>query len=398
MIPTRAALAVPAIVLVLSGCGAVSAVTVRTTTHRAALADAAPAKTPIATATPAPAPVPPIVSGVGGSIVETVPGTGANEWLEILNSHGAVVARTSIDPPNFWMTSAGPAGAYWTQGGSEHVLTAAGAVLSLGTVPADANDVVIGPDGASYAYATSDQLKDVGTSLNKIVVVRPGAAAQVIADRISDPNHPTADAPYMWDYYLLSWTTPGIAFARVPTGGCGCGSFDMQMQSAFSGIINPASEVVTTLTADNSCPLSQVGPSTETVCFATANGAAGNTSIRIGSNGVVTHTYTLSGTTLGGDATFAPDGSSVAYITIPVSEDTCGATLTPTLRVLDVATGSAVSRNVGDFTPQAWGQNGLIYGQMTDGSDSWLVSVNPATFAVTRLTTNSSGAGFVGIM
>src|SRR5580658_3151723 len=116
MIPTRTALTVPAIVLVLSGCGAVSAVT--TTTHRAALADAAPAKSPIATATPAPAPVPPIVSGVGGSIVETVPGTGANEWLEILNSHGAVVARTSIDPPNFWMASAGPAGAYWTQGGS----------------------------------------------------------------------------------------------------------------------------------------------------------------------------------------------------------------------------------------------------------------------------------------
>jgi hypothetical protein len=398
MIPTRAALTVPAIVLVLSGCGAVSAVTSRTTTHAIALSDAAkPASSPAAAKTPVPA----IVSGVGGSIVEIVPGTGANEWLEILTSQGAVVARTSIDPTNFWMTSAGAAGAYWTQNGIEHVLTPAGAVLSLGTVPADANDVVIGPDGASYAYATNDQLNADGTSLNKIVVVRPGTTTQVIADRVSDPNHPTADAPSGpsgWDYYLLSWTTPGIAFARVPTGGCGCGSFDMQMQSADSGIINPSSEHVTTLTADDLCPLSQIGPATETVCFGSAANADGNNSIRIESNGVVTHTYTLSGTTLGGDATFAPDGSALAYITIPVSDNDCGATLTPTLRVLDVATGTAVSRNVGDFTPQAWGQNGLIYGQMTDGSVSWLVSVNPTTFGVNRLTASSSAAEFVGIM
>ena len=98
---------------------------------------------------------------------------------------------------------------------------------------------LIGPDGTSYAYATSDQLSN-GTVLNRIVVVRPGAAAAVIADRVSDPNHPTADAPQSWDYYLINWTAAGIAFARVPTGGCGCGSFDMQMQSAYSAIINPS--------------------------------------------------------------------------------------------------------------------------------------------------------------
>jgi hypothetical protein len=393
MIPTRAALTLPAIVLVLSGCGAVSAVTLRTTTHSVAQPDPKhQLPSPAATARPTSAPAP------VASIVETIPGTGSNEWLEILDSHGAVIARTSVAPTDFWMTGAGAAGAYWTQGGIEHVLTPTGAVLPLGTVPADANDVVIGPDGASYAYATNDQLKDDGTSVNRIVVVRPGEAAQVIADRVSDPNHPTADAPYTWDYYLLSWTTSGIAFARVPTGGCGCGSFDMQMQSAFSGIINPSTERVTTLTADNSCPLSQIGAATETVCFASKSNVEGNSAIRIASSGVVTHTYALSGTTLGGDATFAPDGSALAYITIPVSEDGCGATLTPTLRVLNVATGSAVSRNIGDFTPQAWGQNGLIYGQMTDGSGNWLASVNPTTFAVTRLTAGSAGAALVGIM
>ena len=72
---------------------------------------------------------------------------------------------------------------------------------------------------------------------------RPSPTASTI------PNVPTANAPAGWDYYLISWTSSGIAFARVPTGGCGCGSFDMQMQSAYSATINPVTEVVTPLTA-----------------------------------------------------------------------------------------------------------------------------------------------------
>jgi hypothetical protein len=166
MTPTRAGLVFPALVLILSGCGAVSAVTLRSTTEGVALPDATPhlprpAIIPTPTPTPAPKPpapptsLPPVTRGLG-SIVVTLPATGDNEWLEILTASGAVVARTEIDPSDPWLTRAGLDGAYWTQGGVEHELTTANTVRALGPVPSDANGVVIAPDGVSYAYATSD--------------------------------------------------------------------------------------------------------------------------------------------------------------------------------------------------------------------------------------------------
>jgi hypothetical protein len=391
MIPTRAVLALPAAVLVLSGCGAVSTLTLRATTESLAYADTTqhlprPAVTPTS-----------VTPGPGGAIVVTIPGTGDNEWLEIVNASGAVVTKTYIDPTSPWLTAAGAGGAYWTQGGEEHELTTGGAVRTIGAVPADANGVVISPDGTSYAYATSEQLKN-GTALNRIVVVRPGAPAAVIADRISDPNHPTADAPESWDYYLINWTADGIAFARVMTGGCGCGSFDMQMQSANSAIINPSTEVVTALTNDDFCPLSNVGPGAETVCFASSANTGATEGIRLGANGVVSHNYSLSGTTVAGDAVFASTGNELAYITIPLSEDTCGATITPTLRVLDTSTGSASDRNIGNFSPVAWASNGWLYGVMASGSNSWVAAVNPVTFAVTRVGASLPGTAFIGMV
>ena len=390
MTPTRTALFLPSLVMVLSGCGAVSTVTLRTTTQSVAYADTV-RHLPRPAVTPAPQVAP------AATTVVTVPGAGGAAWLEILNGTGVVIARTSVHPAQFWMTAAGPGGAYWAEAGLEHELTTTGAVRTLGPIPADAGGVVIGPDGASYAYATSDQLSN-GTALNRIVVVHPGAAAAVVADRVSDPNHPTADAPESWEYYLISWAADGIAFARVPTGGCGCGSFDMQMQSADSALINPSTQVVTALTDDAMCPLSNVGSSTETACFATTATSAATEGIRIASHGVVTHSYSLSGTSVAGDAVFAPGGNALAYITIPVSEDTCGATITPTLRVLNVATGSAIDRNVGNFAPSAWGPNGLLYGLMTSGSTSWVAAVNPATFAVTRVSPSAQGTAFIGIV
>ena len=392
MTPTRTTLILPAMVLVLSGCGAVSTLTLRATTDGVAYADTTshlprPAVTPV--------PIPPVTPAAAPTVA-TIPATGGSEWLEILNGSGVVIARTAVQPTQFWMTAAGPGGAYWAEGGIEHELTPSGAVRTLGAIPADASGVVIGPDGTSYAYATSDQLSN-GTALNRIVVVRPGAAAAVVADRVSDPNHPSADAPAGWDYYLVSWTADGIAFARVPTGGCGCGSFDMQMQSADSGIINPTSDVVTALTDDNFCPLSTVGPAAETVCFATSASSEATKGIRIESHGVVTHAYTLSGTSVAGDAVLAPGGAALAYLTIPLSEDGCGATITPTLRVLNLAMGSAIDRSVGDFAPAVWGSNGLLYGLMTSGSTSWLAAVNPVTFAVSRVSPSAPGTAFVGI-
>ena len=394
MIPTRAVLALPAAALVLSGCGAISTVQLRASTERIAYADATHALSRPAVTPPV---IPPVNAGSTNPIVVTVAETGSNVLLEIVNASGTVVTRTTADPVSPWLTAAGAGGAYWTQGGEEHELTTTGVVRTLGAVPADTNGVVISPDGTSYAYATSDQLTN-GTALNRIFVVRPGDRATVIADRISDPNHPTADAPESWDYYLIDWNADGIAFARVLTGGCGCGSFDMQMQSANSAIINPSTEVVTALTNDDSCPLSNVGPGAATVCFASSETTGATEGIRIGARGVVTHTYSLSGTTVAGDAVFAPNGDELAYITIPLSQDGCGETITPTLRILDTSTGSASDRNIGDFAPALWGSNGLLYGTMSAGQNSWVVAVNPVTFAVTQVGGSLPGTLFVGMV
>jgi hypothetical protein len=405
MIPTRAALTLPALLLALTGCGAVSAITLRTTTNSLGGPDVAPHVVGLNGTAPPAAPAPsPTAPAVVASpphvthIVATVPIAAGKEWLEILAASGAVVARTEISPPEPWLTRTGANGAYWTQGGAEHELTLSGAVRSLGAVPSDANGVVIASDGASYAYATSDVASD-GVAVNKIVVVHPGEAPEVVADRVSNPNHPTSDAPQSWDYYLINWTAPGITFARVPTGGCGCGSFDMQMQSAFSATINPATKTVTTLTADTACPLSNVGSGLEAVCFASNNTTGGTDAIRIMTGGVK-HSYPMSGANVAGDAVFSPTGGTVAYETIPISQDSCGAPLTPTLHVLTVANGAAIRANVGDFTPAAWALDGSIYGQLerNAGSDNWLVAVNPATFAMTRLTADVPGVALVGIM
>ncbi len=401
MIRIRAALAIPASVLVLSGCGVTAAVMARTTTASVALPKPAGAVTgtplrslprPAVTAAPTvERSLPP--PAAAPDIVATASATGGDEWLEILNPAGSVMARTRINPTLPWLVAAGAGGAYWTEKGAEHELTPSGSVRTLGPVPGDATGVLIAPDGMSYAYATSDQsTSDAAT--NRIAVVRPGAPAIVIADRVSDPNHPSADAPSSWEYYLIRWNGPGITFARVPQGGCGCGAFDMQMQSAYSAIINPDSEAVTPLTSDNVCPLSAMGPGMEVACF---TGAASSDGLRISIGGTVTHHFALSGANLAGDTVFSPTGASLAYVTIPAAENTCGATWTTTLRILNLATGVAVSRAVGDFAPAAWAANGLIYGSMTAGSTTWLAAVNPTSLSVTRLTPDAPASQLVGL-
>src|SRR5580700_528943 len=319
-----AALAIPAALVVLSGCG-VAAVTTHTTTvsdvnASTAIGDASPHAHLIPVAVPAAVPTSkPVPAPVPSADVVTVLTAGATQWLEILSHSGAVVAKTTINPLLGWMVSAGPGGAYWSTSGSEYELSTTGTVRRLGPIPGDSDGVVIAPDGTSYAYATTDQGKT--GILNKIVVVHPGGSTTTIADRFDNPNVQTANAPQSWQYYLISWTSSGIAFARVPTGGCGCGSFDMQMQSAYSATINPVTEVVTPLTDSASCPLSAVGPGMETACFL-AGTSGTTTALRITSRGVVRHSFAMSGANVGGDAVFSPAGTELAYVTIPAAEDT----------------------------------------------------------------------------
>src|ERR1017187_8787690 len=139
----------------------------------------------------------------------------------------------------------------------------------------------------------------------------------------------------------------------------------MQMQSAYSATINQVTEVVTALTADPSCPLSAVGPGTATACF---TGTTSTTGLRLSSGGVVRHNFAMSGANLAGDAVFSPAATSVAYVTIPASEDTCGGQWTSTLRVLNLATRTAVTRALGEFSPAVWAADGLTYGSIATGA------------------------------
>jgi hypothetical protein len=230
--------------------------------------------------------------------------------------------------------------------------------------------------------------------VNKIVVVAPGASPRVIGDRIS-----AITDDVQWTYTLVSWTSAGIAFVRTPQGMCGCGGFELQMQSGYSAIIDPVSLGETTVTASTSCPLSDLGPALESVCFEQNSNTGATDEIRLATAGTTTHTYTLSGKNVAGDALFSDDGTQLAYVTIPVADDQCGGAWTPTLRVMDLATGNTVSRAMGDFVPSAW-SGGVILGSMTSdsGYDSWLLAVNPVTLSVTRLTPNGYDAGIVGVM
>jgi hypothetical protein len=338
----------------------------------------------------------PVIPAAPTYVVANVAAGGANEWLEILTSSGKIVAKTEIDPTGSPTVGAG--GAYWTENGSEYELTPAGATHTLGLVPSDGGSVVIAPDGVSYAYGTSVTLSN-GDVINEIDVVHPGKAPQVLTDKGAPTQAQDNAIGYNWSYALLSWTSSGIGFVRVPQGMCGCGGFELQMQSAYSAIIDPVSGGETTLTASNSCPLSDLGPALESVCFEQNNNTGATDEMRIATAGTVTHTYTLSGKNAAGDAMFNDDGSQLAYLTIPVADDQCGGTFSGTLRVMDLATGHTISRAMGDFTAVAWA-GGLIYGSVTSasGAASWIVSVNPTTLAVTQLSPSDDTAQTIGVM
>src|SRR5579862_1136445 len=213
MIPTRAALAIPAAVLVLSGCGAAAPHAPRTTTVALHLPATAPAIPETALLRPLP-----VIPAAPTYMVATVSTGSSLEWLEILTPSGTVVARKEINPTESWMVTSGAGGAYWSENGAEYEMTPAGAVHNLGPVPSDANGVVIAPDGVSYAYATSETLTN-GNLINHIVVVHPGAAPKVIFDKGAPTQAEVNANGYGWDYYLVNWTSSGIAFARVDTGG-----------------------------------------------------------------------------------------------------------------------------------------------------------------------------------
>jgi hypothetical protein len=79
---------------------------------------------------------------------------------------------------------------------------------------------------------------------------------------------------------VKSWTASGVLVVQEPTGGCGCGAFDMEMMSGHSSLVDPVTGVATRVTADDSCPLSGVGPGGVSACFHSGGSGADARAVR----------------------------------------------------------------------------------------------------------------------
>jgi hypothetical protein len=378
--------------LVVTGCGAsanaLGTPTHVTSTHVASAHDtltlahptAAPTTTPAPAVTPAPAPPKPQVVVVAdqGNV------SGASFEVALVSSTGAVLASTQVPKDAQWTIGTGPNAAYWVTGGKLQRLDEHGAVTTVATVPrTEAGRVVLSPDGSQWAYATTSQdAQSVIT--NRLYRGGIGQAARLIAERSADPNHPSADTPGLWQYYLLSWTTHGLLIERQPVGGCGCGTpFDMQMSAAYSAFIDPATGNATPLGTSASCPMSGIGADGTLACFHVSSTGASD-SLQLINGSQTTHRYHLSGKTAGGDATF--NGSTLAYATVPSTAGGCGAPdwrPQTTLHLMDAQTGDARSLGRAGLAPVAWLSDGSILATLsvvrTGSTTSSVVVVDPAT-------------------
>ena len=274
-----------------------------------------------------------------------------------------------------WMTAAGAGGAYWTENGAEYELTPSGAFHKLGPVPSDATGVVIGPDGTLVRVRDGCDQPQAATS-NRIVVVRPGGSAKVIADQVSDPNNPDAER-----------RTLGLLPGQLdrPRDRLRAGA-DRRLRlrlvrhaDAVRVLGDHRSRLRGCDHADRRhlVPAQRRRPRAWSRCASPAPTATD--AIRIASDGTVVHTYALSGKNVAGDALFSADGSQLAYVTIPVAERPCGATINATLRVMNIATGQRGQPRRSATSPRPRGRrrSHLRLRDQRHGTDTWLVARQP---------------------
>jgi hypothetical protein len=318
--------------------------------------------------------------------------------VTLITTSGSIVASTAVPADARWTVGAGSGAAYWVTGGKLQKLDAHGVVITVATVPSTAaGRVVVSPDGSEVAYATMTT-DSKGVATNRLYRVGSGGTSVLIAQRIADPAHPSADAPPAWQYYPMSWTARGILIERQPLGGCGCGTpFDMQMSAGYSAFIDPATGTATPVTGSNSCPLSGVGSDGTAACFEQSS-TGGSASVDFLNNMHTTARFALSGRNLGGEATF--NGSTVAYATVPKNAGGCGGPdwrPVTTLHIMDVHSGNA--RVVGPigFAPQSWLRDGTIVGTLnvaahsnTGGTTSTVVVLDPASGHVATILDRST--------
>jgi hypothetical protein len=309
--------------------------------------------------------------------------------VTLINTGGTVLASTAVPANARWSVGSGSGAAYWVTGGKLQKLDVHGVVTTVAMVPSnEAGRVVVSPDGSEVAYATMTQnSKGVAITTNRLYRVGSSGTSVLIAQRVADPAHPSADAPPDWQYYPMSWTARGILIERQPLGGCGCGApFDMEMSAGYSAFIDPATGAATPVTESNSCPLSGAAPDGTAACFERSS-TGGSASIDFLNNMHTTARFALSGLNLGGDAVF--NGSTVAYATVPKNAGGCGgpdwSPLT-TLRLMDMRTGNAHAVGPLGFAPQSWLRDGTILGTIsvaahskTGSTTSSVVVLDPAT-------------------
>ncbi|HEX6492890.1 MAG TPA: hypothetical protein VF112_05230, partial [Candidatus Dormibacteraeota bacterium] len=376
----RRPLAAVALTLLLAGCGSPAAPAARATQTPTGSAPAAtsPSASASAAPTPTPKPAPPALIAVTSQASTK---TGATTTIRLVGLDGTTVASTSVPSASIsgW-PKAGPDGAYWLDSaGTLLRLGRDGAVTSVATIPAG-SFFAVGP-GGRIAYETSSVQSPAGGTPaspdNRLYVLASGAA-NLVAERSSKG---TADGganapgipPYDWYYDPMTWTDEGLLIARLPQGGCGCGSFGMESVQTYTGVVDTASGVAGSVTGDQSCPVSGIAADGTEACFHTPevrtnkDEGLGADAIRILQNGRMTQTFSLSTQTAGGDAVFSPDAGELAYATSPAGLD-CGAWEgQTTLRVLNLVTGSARPLGPLGLQPIAWVPDGRILASRSTG-------------------------------
>jgi hypothetical protein len=323
--------------------------------------------------------------------------SGSTFQVTLITTGGTVLASTAVPSDARWSVGAGSGAAYWVSGGRLQSLDTHGVVTTLATVPSnEAGRVVVSPDGSEVAYATTQSSK--GGTTNRLYRVGSSGTSVLIAQRVADPAHPSADAPPDWQYYPISWAAKGILIERQPLGGCGCGTpFDMQMSAGYSAFIDPATGTATPVTESNTCPLSGAAPDGTAACFEQPS-TGGSASIDFLDNMHTTARFALTGSNLGGEATF--NGSAVAYATVPKNAGGCGGPdwrpLT-TLRLMDIRTGNARAIGPTGFAPQSWLRDGTIVGTIsvaahstTGSTTSTVVVLDPANGHVATILNRST--------
>lgn len=386
----RQTVVLAAVATIATGCGAAQVIgrsSAPAAAHQAVEAVAPrpaatpPAASPPPSATPEPAPAAP------QEIVVTESGSLASLRVDILSATGHVLASAPIPQGARWTVGPGPHAAYWVDGTSLRRLDDRGDLTTVATVPASQSGrVVVAPDGSQWAYATFSQ-SSASLITNSLYRGAPGGHAVLVATRVSDLNHPSADAPSLWQYYPMSWTSRGILVERQPAGGCGCGvAFDMEMSAGYAAWVDPVTGAATPVRVSSSCPLSGIADDGTAACFDATGGYALDLVSPAGS----IRDVRLSGRNVGGDAVFS--ATTLAYATVPNTAGGCGGPdwqPQTTLRVMNLASGTAHAVGVAGLAPKAWRADGSILATRSvagaNGTTNSLVAVNPVTGATTTL-------------